>query len=53
MAPGDDSPTIRILLLDDHRSVLWGLEKLIEGEHPRMQVVGKATTGPFSYFPSE
>lgn len=44
MAPGDDSSTIRILLLDDHRSVLWGLEKLIEGEHPRMQVVGKATT---------
>ena len=36
---------IRILLVDDHRSVLWGLEKLIEGESPRMQVVGKATTG--------
>ena len=35
---------IKILLLDDHRSVLWGLEKLIEGEHPRMQVIGKATT---------
>ena len=35
---------IRILLVDDHRSVLWGLEKLIEGEGPRMQVVGKATT---------
>ena len=44
MSPGDDEPRIRILLLDDHRSVLWGLEKLIEGEHPRMQVVGKATT---------
>lgn len=36
--------TIRILLVDDHRSVLWGLEKLIEGEAPRMQVVGKATS---------
>lgn len=44
MAQGDDEVRIRILLLDDHRSVLWGLEKLIEGEHPRMQVVGKATT---------
>jgi two-component system nitrate/nitrite response regulator NarL len=44
MAPSDDEPRIRILLLDDHRSVLWGLEKLIEGETPRMQVVGKATT---------
>jgi DNA-binding NarL/FixJ family response regulator len=32
------------MLVDDHRSVLWGLEKLIEGEHPRMDVIGKATT---------
>jgi DNA-binding NarL/FixJ family response regulator len=37
-------PPIRILLVDDHRSVLWGLEKLIEGENPRMEVAGKATT---------
>jgi DNA-binding NarL/FixJ family response regulator len=37
-----DAP-IRILLVDDHRSVLWGLEKLIEGESPRMEVIGKAT----------
>ena len=36
--------SIKILLLDDHRSVLWGLEKLIEGEGPRMEVIGKATT---------
>lgn len=35
---------IRILLVDDHRSVLWGLEKLIEGEAPRMAVIGKATS---------
>jgi DNA-binding NarL/FixJ family response regulator len=35
---------IAILLVDDHRSVLWGLEKLIEGESPRMQVIGKATS---------
>jgi len=41
--PADPSQ-IHILLVDDHRSVLWGLEKLIEGEHPRMQVIGKATT---------
>jgi DNA-binding NarL/FixJ family response regulator len=32
------------MLVDDHRSVLWGLEKLIEGERPRMDVIGKATT---------
>lgn len=34
---------IRIVLIDDHRSVLWGLEKLINGEKPKMEVVGTAT----------
>lgn len=38
------SQPIRIMLVDDHRSVLWGLERLIESEKPRMEVVGKATT---------
>jgi two-component system nitrate/nitrite response regulator NarL len=38
-----DGP-IKVLLVDDHRSVLWGLEKLIDGEKPRMMVVGKATS---------
>jgi DNA-binding NarL/FixJ family response regulator len=42
MSTATDS--IKILLVDDHRSVLWGLEKLIEGENPRMEVIGKATT---------
>ncbi len=35
---------IRVVLVDDHRSVLWGLEKLIDGDKPRMEVVGKATS---------
>jgi DNA-binding NarL/FixJ family response regulator len=35
---------IRILLVDDHQSMLDGLEKLIESESPRMAVVGKATS---------
>lgn len=35
---------IRVMLVDDHRSVLWGLEKLINNEKPRMQVVAKATS---------
>lgn len=34
---------IRILLVDDHQSMLDGLEKLIESERPRMEVIGKAT----------
>jgi len=35
---------IRVMLVDDHRSVLWGLEKLIDADRPRMEVVGKATS---------
>jgi len=31
------------MLVDDHRTVLWGLTKLIDGEKPRMEVVGTAT----------
>jgi DNA-binding NarL/FixJ family response regulator len=34
---------IKIMLIDDHRSVLWGLEKLINSEKPRMEVVATAT----------
>lgn len=37
------SESIEVFLVDDHRSVLWGLEKLIESASPQMRVVGKAT----------
>jgi two-component system, NarL family, nitrate/nitrite response regulator NarL len=33
---------IRVFLIDDHRSILWGLERLIESGQPAMQVVGSA-----------
>src|SRR5215212_7398794 len=33
---------IRILLIDDHQSFLWGLVKLIESEGPTMTVIGAA-----------
>jgi DNA-binding NarL/FixJ family response regulator len=33
---------IRVLLVDDHPSLLWGLEKVIESASPAMRVVGKA-----------
>jgi two-component system, NarL family, nitrate/nitrite response regulator NarL len=36
--------TIRVLLIDDHRSVLWGLESLINSQKQKMQVVGKFTS---------
>ena len=35
---------IQVLLVDDHEHVLRGLTKLIEGEWPRMAVVGTAST---------
>jgi len=36
---------IRIFLVDDHRTVLWGLERLIESNSPHMSVAGMATNG--------
>lgn len=35
---------IRVLLVDDHKTMLWGLHRLIEGEQTGMEVVGTATT---------
>ena len=35
---------IRVFLIDDHRSILWGLEKLIESAKPDMHVVGSTTS---------
>jgi len=37
-----DPKVIRVLLVDDHRSVVWGLERLIESVRPAMEVVGNA-----------
>ncbi|NEX61051.1 response regulator transcription factor [Noviherbaspirillum sp. 17J57-3] len=31
------------MLVDDHPMMVWGLSKLIQGEYPRMEVVGVAT----------
>ena len=36
------APPIRVMIVDDHPTMLWGLEKLISGENPRMEVVGTA-----------
>ena len=35
---------IRVFLIDDHRSILWGLERLIESAKPAMGVAGSATS---------
>lgn len=42
--PTPSPAPIRVMLVDDHRSVLWGLEKLIESNQPAMEVVGTAAT---------
>ena len=38
-----DTAPIRVLLIDDHRSILWGLERLIRSGQPAMEVVGSTT----------
>jgi two-component system nitrate/nitrite response regulator NarL len=43
-ASSNKNQPIRVLLVDDHDYVLWGLRKLIDGEMPRMTVVGTAKT---------
>lgn len=40
------SSTISVLLVEDHQTMLWGLQKLIDSERPRMIVVGTARTCP-------
>jgi DNA-binding NarL/FixJ family response regulator len=47
MSPPKSAPKsapIRVFLVDDHRIALWGLQKLIEAEKPRMEVAGSATS---------
>jgi two-component system nitrate/nitrite response regulator NarL len=35
---------IRVMLVDDHKTMLWGLHRLIEGEQTGMEVVATATS---------
>ena len=34
--------TIQVFVVEDHKCVMWGLEKLVESERPRMCLVGRA-----------
>lgn len=38
------SSCIKVFLVDDYAPVLWGLSKLIQGEYPRMSLVGTANS---------
>jgi len=42
--PSENAKPIRVFLIDDHRSILWGLERLIESGKPAMRVAGSATS---------
>lgn len=35
---------IRVMIVDDHKSIVWGLERLVESAHPRMEMVGTANS---------
>jgi DNA-binding NarL/FixJ family response regulator len=35
---------IQVMLIDDHQTMLWGLQRLLEGPHNGMKVVASATT---------
>lgn len=37
-------PGIRVLIVDDHPTLVWGLERLISSRAPQMQVAGTATS---------
>lgn len=42
--PGTARPAaIRVLLVDDHQTVLWGLQQLIDSHSPKMAVAGTAS----------
>jgi len=45
MSEATENP-IRLLLVDDHQSFLWGLVKLIESDGPGMKVIGTASDMP-------
>ena len=38
----EETDTIRVMIVDDHKSILWGLERLVESASPRMVVAGTA-----------
>lgn len=43
MAPAtSDAAPIGVFFVDDHKCIVWGLERLVTGEQPRMRVAGKA-----------
>lgn len=42
--PAAAQKPIRVMIVDDHKSIVWGLQRLIESAQPRMVVVGTANS---------
>ena len=42
LVPPPVASPIRVLIVDDYRTVLWGMARLIQGEWPRLELVGVA-----------
>ena len=42
LVPTPVTTPIRVLIVDDYRTVLWGMARLIQGEWPRLELVGVA-----------
>lgn len=41
---GTGPKPIRVVIVDDHKAIVWGLERLVDSAQPRMQVVGTANS---------
>lgn len=41
----DNASAIRVMLVDDHQTMIWGLTKLIESSLCKMQVIATASSG--------
>lgn len=38
------TPPIRVMIVDDHKAILWGLQRLVESAAPRMHAVASASS---------
>jgi DNA-binding NarL/FixJ family response regulator len=42
--PKEHPTPIRVMIVDDHKSIVWGLERLVESAHPYMEIAGTANS---------
>jgi len=44
MSAATEPAVIRVMIVDDHKAILWGLERLVESARPRLHAVATAST---------